>query len=283
MVNKIFDNKDNVVKGINEGLIDLRKRYNESGDYGYAEFEFAILGDDVLDAACEVFPDLRDNISIDTWSGRRAKIEKLVSKAKITIAEFVHCYVFKYYISTNRRSADNEIALIGSDRCYMQTLIRTKDGQLLFPYFHSAPSDLKAGFYFYNDYRNYAKYGTYYFETNVTEPSRTAALTDKKLQQWIDYLNARAKDCDDNKTTREDKVSATIQRLINEIDPDKCDTYNVNEPNSLGSANGKIVANNIRLAYNVTDGVIRFELEIDRKYPDDYIDLFKQMTGTAKK
>lgn len=280
MVNKIFDNKDNVVKGINEGLIDLRKRYNESGDYGYAEFEFAILGDDVLDAACEVFPDLRNNISIDTWSGRRAKIEKLVSKAKITIAEFVHCYTFKYYMS-NRCDADT--SRLSRERSYMQTLIRTKDGQLLYPYFHSAPSDLKAGFFFYNDHRNYAKYGTYYFENNVTEPSRTAALTDKKLQQWIDYLNARAKDCDDNKATRENSASATIQRLIDEIDPDKCDTYNVNEPNSLVSANGKIVANNIRLSYNVTDGVIRFELEIDRKYPDDYIDLFKQMTGTAKK
>lgn len=280
MVNKIFDNKDNVVKGINDGLIDLRKRYNDSGDYGYAEFEFAILGDDVLDVACEVFPDLRDNISIDTWSGRRAKIEKLVSKAKITIAEFVHCYTFKYYMSS--RSNANTSCL-SSDRCYMQTLIRTKNGQLIYPYFYSAPSDLKAGFNLYNDHRNYAKYGTYYFETNVTEPSRTAALTDKKLQQWIDYLNARAKDCDDNKAARENNASAKIQRLINEIDPDKCDTYNVNELNATGNANGKIVANNIRLSYNVTDGVIRFELEIDRKYPDDYIDLFKQMTGTAKK
>jgi len=104
------------------------------------------------------------------------------------------------------------------------------------------------------------------------------------LQQWIDYLNARANDCDDNKATREDKMSTTIQRLIDEIDPDKCDTYNVNEPDSLGSARGQIVANNIRLSYNVTsDGFIRFELDIDRKYPEDYIDLFKQMTGTAKK
>ena len=51
MVNKIFDNKNEVVKGINEGLIDLRKRYNESGEYGYAEFDFSIIGDDVLDAA----------------------------------------------------------------------------------------------------------------------------------------------------------------------------------------------------------------------------------------
>lgn len=282
MVNKIFDNKNEVVKGINEGLIDLRKRYNESGEYGYAEFEFAIIGDDVLDAACEEFPDLRDNISIDTWSGRPAKMKKFIAKAKITIAEFVHCYVFKYYISS-RRSADNEIALIGSDRCYMQTLIRTKDGQLLSPYFYSAPSDLKAGFSFYNDHRNYAKYQTYYFQMNVTKPSRTAALTDKKLQQWIDYLNAMAKDCDDNKVARENKASATIQRLIDEIDPDKCDTYNVNELNATGNTSGKIVANNIRFAYNVTDGVIRFELEIDRKYPDDYIELFKQMTGTAKK
>lgn len=280
MVNKIFDNKNEVVNGINEGLIDLRKRYNESGDYGYAEFEFAILGDDVLDAACEEFPELKNNISIDTWSGRRSKMEKFISKAKITIAEFVHCYTFGYYMS-NGSNADT--SYLSSNRCYMQTLIRTKDGQLLYPYFHSAPSDLKAGFYFYNDHRNYAKYGTYYFETNVKEPSRTAALTDKKLQQWIDYLNARAKDCDDNKAARENNASATIQRLINEIDPDKCDTYNVNEPNALGNVTGRIVANNIRLSYNVTDGVIRFELEIDRKYPDDYIDLFKQMTGTAKK
>ena len=280
MLNKIFDNKDNVAKGINDGLIDLRKRYNDSGDYGYAEFEFAILGDDVLDAACEVFPDLRNNISIDTWSGRRAKIEKFIAKAKITIAEFVHCYTFKYYMSSR---SDSDTSHLSSDRCYMQTIIRTKDGQLLYPYFHSAPSDIKAGFFFYNDHRNYAKYQTYYFQMNVTEPSRTAALTDKKLQQWIDYLNARAKDCDDNKATREDSASATIQRLINEIDPDKCDTYNVNELNATGNTSGKIVANNVRLAYNVTDGVIRFELEIDRKYPDDYIDLFKQMTGTAKK
>ena len=280
MVNKIFDNKNEVVKGINEGLIDLRKRYNESGEYGYAEFEFSILGDDVLDAACEEFPDLRDCISVDTWSGRPAKMKKFIAKAKITIAEFVHCYTFKYYMSSR---SDSDTSHLSSDRCYMQTLIRTKDGQLLYPYFHSAPSDLKAGFFFYNDHRNYAKYQTYYFSIQVDEPSRTAALTDKKLQQWIDYLNNRAKDCDDNKATRENSASATIQRLINEIDPDKCDIYNVNEPNSLGSANGKIVANNIRLAYNVTDGVIRFELEIDRKYPDDYIDLFKQMTGTAKK
>lgn len=283
MVNNLFTNKENVVKGINEGLNDLRKRYNNSGEYGYAEFEFAILGDDVFDAACEEFPDIRNHITIDTWSGRRAKMEKFVAKAKITIAEFVHCYAFKYYISSRRRD-DNEIALIDSDLCYMQTLIRTKDGQLLYPYFYSAPSDLKAGFFFYNDHRNYAKYGTYYFETNVKEPSRTAALTDKKLQQWIDYLNARAKDCDDNKTKRENNASAAIQRLINEIDPDKCDTYNVNELNATGNASGKIVANNIRLSYNVTsDGFIRFELEIDRKYPDDYIDLFKKMTGTAKK
>lgn len=282
MVNKIFDNKDNVVKGINDGLIDLRKRYNESGDYGYAEFDFSIIGDDVLDAACEEFPDLRDCISVDTWSGRPAKMKKLVSKAKITIAEFVHCYAFKYYISS-RRSADNEIALIDSDRCYMQTIIRTKDGQLLCPYFYSAPSDLKAGFFFYNDHRNYAKYQSYYFKYHVTEPSRTAALTDKKLQQWIDYLNARAKDCDDYKSTRENVVSTEIQRLIDEIDPNKCDTYNVNEPNELGNANGKIVANNIRLSYDISDGVMRFELEIDRKYPADYIELFKQMTGTAKK
>ena len=280
MVHKIFDNKGNVVNGINEGLIDLRKRYNDSGDYGYAEFEFAIIGDDVLDAACEEFPDLRDCISVDTWSGRPAKMKKFIAKAKITIAEFVHCYTFKYYMS-NRCDADT--SRLSRERSYMQTLIRTKDGQLLYPCFHSAPSDLKAGFFFYNDHRNYAKYGTYYFENNVTEPSRTAALTDKKLQQWIDYLNARAKDCDDNKAAREDRVSTTIQRLINEIDPDKCDTYNVNELNATANTSGRIVANNIRLSYNVTDGVIRFELEIDRKYPDDYIDLFKQMTGTAKK
>ena len=280
MVNKIFDNKNEVVKGINEGLIDLRKRYNESGEYGYAEFEFSILGDDVLDAACEEFPDLRDCISVDTWSGRPAKMKKFIAKAKITIAEFVHCYTFKYYMS-NRCDADT--SRLSRERSYMQTLIRTKDGQLLYPYFHSAPSDLKAGFFFYNDHRNYAKYQSFYFKNHVTEPSRTAALTDKKLQQWIDYLNARAKDCDDYKSTRENIVSTTIQRLIDEIDPNKCDTYNVNEPNELGNANGKIVANNIRLSYDISYGIVQFDIEIDRKYPADYIELFKQMTGTAKK
>lgn len=280
MSDKIFDNKNSVVKGIDNGLIDLRKRYNESGDYGYAAFAFSILGDDVLDAACEEFPDLRNSISVDTWSGRPAKMEKFIAKAKITIAEFVHCYTFKYYMS---RRSDADTAHLSSERCYMQTLIRTKDGQLLSPYFYSAPSDLKAGFSLYNDRRNYAKYESYIFSTSKVEPSRTAALTDKKLQQWIDYLNARAKDCDDNKAARENNTSATIQRLINEIDPDKCDTYDVNEPDSL-NASGIIVANNIRLSYNVTsDGFIRFELDIDRKYPDDYIDLFKRMTGTAKK
>ncbi|MEE3385187.1 MAG: hypothetical protein VZR36_08915 [Prevotella sp.] len=281
MVDKIFDNKYNVVNGINDGLIALRKRYNESGDYGYAQFEFAILGDDVLDAACEEFPDLRDRISVDTWPVRPAKMAKFIAKAKITIAEFVHCYTFKYYMS---KGCNTDTSRLSKEVTYMQTLIRTKDGQLLFPYFHSAPSDLKAGFYLYNDKRDYYRYETYDFKCNVKEPSRTAALTDKKLQQWIDYLNAKAKDCDDNKAARENNAATTIQRLIDEIDPDKCDTYNVNGLNSAGYVSGgKIVANNIKLVYYVTAGVIRFELGIDKNCPDDYIDLFKQMTGTAKK
>ena len=280
MVDKIFDNKNEVVKGINEGLIDLRKCYNDSGDYGYAQFDFSIIGDDVLDAACEEFPDLRDCISVDTWSGRPAKMGKFIAKAKITIAEFVHCYTFKYYMS---KGCDTDTSRLSKERTYMETLIRTKDGQLLFPYFHSAPSDLKAGFYLYNDKRDYYRYETYDFKCNAKEPSRTAALTDKKLQQWVDYINARAKDCDDNKAARENNVTSEIQRLIDEIDPDKCETYNVNELNAAGNVSGKIVANNIKLVYHVTDGIIRFELGIERNYPDDYIELFKQMTGTAKK
>ena len=123
------------------------------------------------------------------------------------------------------------------------------------------------------DYHN-RLYG--YSEKNPM-PQRVGTLTDKKLQQWSEWLKARANTYDEkvSRDVCEIKKFLSEIRLLAEKYPHKY--------NRVTDERGQIIHNNLCFSYNISDGRIYKEIKIESLAPykngewQDLLDVFKLM------
>ena len=272
----ILQNEKTIIEDVSNQFSILQDKYNNSGDYEYAEVGFYVIGDDLFKMVEDNFPMLKGVVRECTWSGESKKIASLKEKSKLTIGEFVNSYRFLLY---------NSHGTVGvSHDCYVQTVLRLNYEFFLRPYFASAPSNMRAEFFIFNDDRDYRSYLPYNFDKENPHPNATGSLTDKKLKEWAIYLAEKAKLHDAEKMRRENGVETLINMLHDTIDESKCDEFDVMTKNNFnGTREINIVANNLRLKYTIhSDNSYSAEIDLDKRYLGSPLEMFLKMTNTAK-
>lgn len=271
----IFQNEKTIIEDVSNQFSILQDKYNNSGDYDYAEVGFYVIGDDLFKMVEDNFPMLKGVVRECTWSGEKKKIASLKEKSKLTIGEFVNSYRFQLYNSNGTVGVSHD--------CYVQTVLRLNYEFFLRPYFASAPSNMRAEFFIFNDDRDYSSYLPYNFDKENPHPNAMGSLTDKKLKEWAIYLAEKAKLHDTEKMRRENSVEALINMLHNTIDEEKCDRFEISDIGYNGAREIVIVANNLKLTYKVhSNNTYWADIDFDKKYPYSPLEMFLNMTGTKK-
>ena len=126
------------------------------------------------------------------------------------------------------------------------------------------------------DNRDYYNRLCGYSEKNPM-PQRVGTLTDKKLQQWSEWLKARAKAYDEKVSRDVCEIRQFLSQilLLAEKYPHK--------HNRVTDGSGQIIHNNLRFSYNIRYGRINKEIKIESLAPygngewKDRLDVFKLM------
>lgn len=126
------------------------------------------------------------------------------------------------------------------------------------------------------DTRDYHNRLCGYSEKNPM-PQRVGTLTDKKLQQWSEWLKARAKAYDEKVSREESEIQQFLSeiRLLAEKYPHKY--------NRVTDGSGQIIHNNLCFSYTIRYGRINKEIKIESLAPyengewKDLLDVFKLM------
>lgn len=127
------------------------------------------------------------------------------------------------------------------------------DGLLLWPSMERNKSTCT--FCILNDCTDYRTYLPYDWENKNPAPQRVGTLTDKKMQQWHDWLLARREAAQQEMASREDEVQA-FRRRIAAIDPATCQRYDVRE------YQGEIVRNGLCFSWKIIEGHVEQKIEV---------------------
>ena len=144
------------------------------------------------------------------------------------------------------------------------------DGFLLERYYWMNTENKPCKYHIFNDCTNYSDYLPYDYETDHPQPNRVGVITDKKAEQWKNWLETRLSVYDAEKAKRKNKATAFLDEL-SKINKDDCTLYNV------GNERGRIVKNNIEFKYTINNGVVSTSIGFYR-YVYNFKD-FLNMTG----
>lgn len=266
---KYLDNPKTVAQELKAIFDDIR-----NSERGYQHDRINFIGQDVYEAALKAYPDIlkpKEFNASNDYSGHQAKSELFVSKNK-SRATFIPMYTTEVFLH-------DDGSLQESNWDKSMTTIMAVDGRYYHMHFRNGQGAVVEGFYELNDSRDYYHHLPYgYSETHPWPAKGVSALTDAKLDAWIGCVTEKQNDYDNIIAAKTDAVSTFIQSIKDSIDPEKCEKYEV------GQQGGEIIANNIRLQYNVCYDVVHASLDIYRSPfgPHHTVTMFSQMTDTEK-
>ena len=263
----VFYDKDTAISTLHKELGNLEDSYYMT---------FRLVGEDVYKAVVKEFGflpflDYRMESSND-FNSYYARMNKLEERNK-SRAKFVNVYRYQVYLNRDKNYAV-DLAYSGIDR------ILSVDGVYLNICMNSRHPVIES-LYLFDDNRSYRKQlpGNYN-EQHPNPTKKITVLTDNVLNQWMSMLLLKAKDYDDIVHHTYERNYEFIQRIEDNIDPTKCDSYTVTENK------GEIVANGLVLSYNIDEnGYITWGLDIHKAYNsnfDNVVSRFIAMTDTKK-
>jgi hypothetical protein len=263
---KIFDNPFTVADELAATFEEVTKE-----ESGYRHQNLYFFGDQVWKAAQKAYPGVFKPLELtpsNDYSGHRSKSAIFASKNKSRAT-------FDWMYHTEVYSPEDSTQILESTYGRGAEMILCADGRRFHMYFKRSGCSVES-IYEVNDQRNYYEHLPYDYDTLNPKPSKTmSALTDDKLDAWIKYITERQNACDEEVKSKYAKVYEFVQKLRDTIDPSKCTIC------EIGDNKGRIVANNLRLTYNVSrSGYLDTRVDIYRNlYGDNMIDEFVKMTG----
>ena len=235
-----------------------------------------LVGDDVYRAVVNRFTflpflDYQMKPSSD-YNGYHARMSKLEEKNK-SRAKFVNVYRYQVYVNRDKNYAV-DLSYSGVDHILLVDDIYLN---ISMDYRHPVIKSLSL----FDDNRRYTKQLPYDYDEKHPKPTaKITVLTDAVIDKWLAHLIEKAKEYDDIMHHVNEHWYNFIQRIEDNIDPTKCEKYEVTEKK------GEIVANGLVLNYNIDDdGSLTWGVSIHQAYNINYdnaVSRFIAMTGTGK-
>ena len=264
---KYLDNPNTVVNELNAIFEVVR---NE--DNGYRHDAIRFIGQDVYDIAMSAFPGVfqpKEFNASNDYSGHRSKMSLFMSKNK-SRATFEVMYGTEIYANENGQIHEST---------FHQSMehILCVDGRR-FQISFKRSGAIADRFYELGDIRDYRSYLPYDYDDTHPKPAKgVSALTDAKLDAWIGHLTEKQKTYDDIFYKRFESSLSFIQSIRDNIDPSKCEKYDVREDG------GTVIANNLRFTYSISHGVVIATVDVYcTPYTNEVVHVFAEMTGAKK-
>lgn len=263
----VFYDKDTAISTLHKEFANLEDNYYMT---------FRLVGEDVYKAVVKEFGflpflDYKMQPSND-YNSYYARMGKLEEKNK-SRAKFVNVYRYQVYINSEKNYAV-DLAYSGIDKVlFVEPSVYLNIGM-------NSRHPIIESLSLFDDNRSYRKQLEYdYDEKHPNPTSKITVLTDAVLDKWLNFLLLKAKDYDDIVYHTNERNYEFIQRIEDNIDPTKCDSYTVTENK------GEIVANGLVLSYNIDEnGYITWGLDIHKPYNINFknvVSRFIAMTDTS--
>lgn len=216
-----------------------------------------VVGDELFKRFCNDYLGNEDR-SVSWWFSYSQQL-----KNDSTIAEVKTVYFIEYHFDANGGGGSWD-----RPSKFLSVFI---DGEILRPYF--GRNDKAADFSFLEDKRDYYHKMPYRWGDDNPAPNKCGQLTDKKIKSWLDWLRLRRDTYDKIVNDENDKVSKFLDKVKLLDHPGL--------KKDVSDTRGKLVMNNIKYSYTISDGHIHEELAIDKPYDNDKLSAFFRMaTGT---
>jgi hypothetical protein len=169
-----------------------------------------------------------------------------------TSAEIIPCITPSYYYDArDQRGGLTDIYTHSKIGC----LVRY-NGVLLDHYKKHYNSDLRE-FRLFNDQTDYRTYLPYKWGENNPSPNFVGTITDKKINDWLNWLNLRKAAAEEVRNLSENRVALFMEK-IRGFNTSGCSDYKITE-NS-----GYFVRNGLRYSYEIeTGGYISESIKVD--------------------
>ena len=206
----------------------------------YAHGTFAIIGADAVSMFCEKYGfSFSGNDTIKTDGKTKAEIIPYITPS------------YYYDARDGGRGGITDIYTHSKIGCLVKY-----NGVILEHYKKHYNSDAR-GFYLFNDETDYNKYLPNNWENENPRPNYVGVITDKKISDWVNWLNARKNAAESAKMAANNKVSAFMEK-IRAFDVSGCTEYQINEKH------GYFVRNGLRYSYEIGEsGYISESIKID--------------------
>lgn len=218
-----------------DGLVKGLVAESLSSSNHYAQMDVFVVGKDTFDTVTGKLGDYRVT---DMYNMRALEEFASKNKSRARVEDLYHVSLY----------ADN--GKFGYSDYISRTKCVTADGAILSLYGKGTYM-----FFFLADRREYNKVLPWHYEEGKI-PNQVGTLTDKKLDDWLNYLNERANTYDEIVNERDSEVEDFLNSLRKVAEGNEADS-------SIGDCRGYIERNGVRFSYEIDrHGYIKTDIRL---------------------
>ena len=256
---KIYDhdNFSQIENFMNERIARTKENYKENEFNGTSYARLAVCGDAAIQLYCE------------TYGAKFSSYKPFIKTDGKTRARFVRYITVEFHYDARPKTRGGSL----SSNCYNYGGVPFYveiDGVKLDPTFDR---NGKAVFRLFADGTDYNTYLPYNWDEMNQEPNKVGTITDKKLLEWVNWLQARKAAADAEKAKRENGVNDLFSRLqsLNTESFDDC---------ILNASSGRIEKNGLVYSYHISPGgYIKEEIKVSYKVSNKLESFLKMING----
>lgn len=232
-------------------LMDETAKFAKSDEGKYCYKRFLIVGDDAAKCA-SVYGFSKPNYTY-AYSNRELK-------GGSEDAVILNAYYAEYHYDARNDSS-------GFSNAHKTTLVRYK-GEFFEPYFYNSTT---ATLHIVFDMRTYHEKISAQWKREHPEPNRVGTLTDRKMEEWYNYLTSRREEYD--RVVNEE--NAAIEKFLAQVR--EASAYC--KEASIGDTQGHLRSNNLVFSYSISHGYISKEIKVDYRGSNTLETFIKMIKG----
>ncbi len=232
-------------------LMDETAKLAKSDEGKYCYKRFLIVGDDAAKYA-SVYGFSKTNYTYAYSNGEL--------KGGSENAVILNAYYAEYHYDARNDSS-------GFSNAHKTTLVRYK-GEYFEPYFlHGTTAILHIVF----DVRPYHEKISAQWSQEHPEPNKVGTLTDKKMEEWYNYLTLRREEYDRVVNKEKDAIAEFLAQVR------EASAYC--KEASIGDTQGYLRSNNLVFSYSISHGYISKEIKVDYRGNNTLETFMKMIKG----